>query len=248
MPNEKYSAVKCENALSQWRSYATFYSPDLEQARNVFSQESSETIHEQVKKAKTFTKKLSKIQLTIFTQLLEKIKILQENYKIRSYAEKLNLGNCGEHTEYSLYKILEVSQKLEKNIRLQKISLDNKDGGNHAFIIIDNLLPDITINNNPKAVAQHLKKLHDKKESQGYICDTWNEGYFKKLSRNKNHLYNSEWNSLQIQTITLDLDFSQLPKEARQFLRGELKKTGFKNLTGKTFVSFSDRNQALPRL
>jgi|GEM_PF-3886313 len=134
--------------------------------------------------------------------------------------KQLARGNCQQHASNTAVEILKYNLQAPQPVKIQYVYVSQRDDTeNHGFILIDANWPDIQIYDNIAEVKKHFKKL-----TAGKICDTWNEGYYHPINTNTNSLYRSDasWASLVVQTISLDLNFEELPAPIRQLHQQEL--------------------------
>lgn len=142
---------------------------------------------------------------------------------------KIKMGNCGEHADHAAMEIVKISDKYKTPIKLQRVK-GYADDFTHGFLLIDTDLPDIEIRNDVKSVTAYLQSV-----TQGFVCDTWNEGYYEAASLNNedNEIYRGGYHSINVKTISLDFDMRGFPKNVVEHIQDELQKLGLNLLSGK---------------
>lgn len=184
--------------------------PAIEAERNkLLSQSSAGTFAIEASKIGRQSK-LTKEQQAKFNKHVDQISKLINIKAMHDYTKRIGMGNCGEHTSYSLYKLLQLPGSYQK---LQRVDV-SRGQDNHVFVIVDGKAEDITISNNPTRVRAYLKTM------EGNYCDTWNEGFYKP-SEEAMMFYN-KWHSITVETIAFEFDMEDLPKKAVQFLQKTL--------------------------
>ena len=151
-----------------------------------------------------------------------------------SYANENKGGSCGEHSFSSIYDILKIGQDNKLIIIIKHVIVKSNNGELHGFVVInenngDN--EDILIENDATKTSAYLKNLN------GYICDTWNEGFFEYATESTNMIYKGRWDSIRVETVSLDFDYQDLPEPAVKYLDNQLAKIGLTNLHGNSTLA-----------
>lgn len=172
-----------------------------------------------------------------FDTMVNNLNAVEAAKIISEYAKELGIGNCGENVNHNLYTLLKSDTAHE--LKLQVVEVTNAQGGEHGYLLINSNAKDTEISNNRVAATEYMKQLQ-----QGLICDTWNDGFLAEIAENKNEYYISNWDSVKVKTVSLDVDPDLLPKEANQFINRQLKRLGLKeiNLTRKPPAAPSKNN------
>lgn len=174
-----------------------------------------------VEKTAPFQLSLNDKQVKIFNDTLKQIDFLR-NYYANFLQSRKNLGgNCGEHAGMALFKILKDKLKNNIDIKIQVVDLFSSTSKesirDHAFLLLDSNMSDITIENDLNAVQSTLNGI------EGTYCDAWNDslGDFKAQT---NGLYKLQsYDSLFIETVSLEFDrIKDLSQEAQNFISRQL--------------------------
>ena len=137
---------------------------------------------------------------------------------LANLTSEIGVGDCREQTYRSADKLLQLPVKL----KLQFVELKYNDGESlHIYALINGNLPDIEIFNDQAAVEAYLANLQ-----QGYICDTWNKGYFSEVITNDLNLYKRGWNGLSVISVSRDIDMSDFPVETTRDIQQQMQKLG----------------------
>jgi hypothetical protein len=191
--------------------------------RGIVYKKTEEVIAEIQKEAEKIVKFLSQDQIRPFLAQIKNIKRLSHVKRLGELGYDLGSGFCGEHTSYNIYKILQICVANKRVVKLQRMTVKHSQGTSHEYLLINSNGEDIDIKNDQKKVNAYLKK-----QQTGWICDSWNEGYFQEVAKNTNNLY-SKGDSLQVYTEPTPFDFSNLPPKAVKFFKKYLKKLELSN-------------------
>lgn len=146
---------------------------------------------------------------------------------------KFNVGNCGEHSAHAAYNILSNAIKYDLDIKIQFLHVTTKNDS-HRFVLIDSNLEDTILTDQIK-ISAFIKSF---KKASGFICDTWNNGTFSEINKNKNNLYFQKGTKIELITLSLNLNENTLPQVYADFYNDELNRLGLKNMYGKKRFSF----------
>lgn len=225
-----YSAVSAYVAWPTSSQAAMTTDILVNQVRSVASRDFSQAVLDLNGEVQKITPhlQLSPSQATQFNTHVQSIQRLIQYNIVMKHADARATGNCGEHGMKDAIEILRLSLKFNTIIRFQSITVSRAGIDNHFFLIVNGDGKDVNIRNDEAKTRAYIKKL-----KKGAICDSWNYGYFAPVAMNTNALYRYGWESIEVQNISLDFNFSNLPKMAVDFLNQQLKKLGFESLFGK---------------
>lgn len=209
--------LSCEQEQPQWDAF--FNQTD---SMPQVLQDKRDNINNEIKLNKAvelFYKKnvrFTAAEYNYFNNILRTLDNIEAAKIISEYAQELKIGNCGEHANHNLYKLLKADTQHE--LKLQIVQLFVPDDS-HSFLIINSDAPDIFIRDNQEATTNYLCGLNE-----GFICDTWNNGFFDATDNNANEYYKLGWRSIKVETISPNFDADLLPNEASKFVNRQLKR------------------------
>lgn len=150
--------------------------------------------------------------------------LLRKAQLLSSHCKEIDLAACGEHAFTAFYDIAKFVMEQRTKVKLTYITTRKNANSGHDFVAICNEGGEKEINNNRTATSNFLRNI------KGYLCDPWNEGYFRKTSDNVNKVY-YEWDSVKTYDVLVDFDHSDLPAHAREHIDKRLAMLGLQELT-----------------
>lgn len=182
-------------------------------------------IHDEVTK---FRKKntLTSEQENVFQQYVSLLEKLEESKVISEYAQEINLGNCYEVQQHTLYQLFQKSLGSLVGVQLAEVW---EGEVSHGFTLLNSTIPDVRIIKDNYATTQYLKGI-----KSGKICDAWNSGLYTDAATNTNEYYRSGWSTVIIKSVPFNIDPSVLPKKVILFLNNQFRRLGLKQSYIKT--------------
>ena len=173
-------------------------------------------------------------QTGVYVEAIARIMKIEMLQRAALDALRINVGLCGEFSQSSIFRLLQLSSSYKSNLVIQEVSVEDKIGNTHGFVMINSNRKDIELQNNERAVTKYLQSV------KGYICDNWNEGLFIDASSNRNNLYRNGWNKLTVTTISLYFNLTALNNDGKAYLEKRLARLGLINLHKKPVISLFD--------
>jgi hypothetical protein len=180
----------------------------------------------------------------IFSGYVTQLGRLKKLHLRQAYANKIKMGFCGEHASHTALALLQLSVKKQINIPIKIV------GAVHAYVMIGSDLVDVDIEYDDNAVYRYVQSAEQNNHfSTGFICDSWNEGFFSKASTNKIALYKASdirEHEVNVVTYSLDFDLSLFSSETASYFKNELEAMGLESLHGKPTLDLANyKSEAL---
>jgi hypothetical protein len=178
----------------------------------------------------------------IYSNYVSRLGNLKKLYLKQAYANKIKMGFCGEHSAHTVYALLQLSIKKQVNIPIKTVEAA------HSYVTIGSELVDVSIEYDDNAVHRYVTRAEKNKHfSRGYLCDSWNEGFFAKASTNTVALYKASdirEHEVSVVTYSLDFDLSLFSAETAAYLKEELQAIGLESLHGRPVLDVATYDTA----